>query len=120
MDELVQRLLLAGALGFAMARKAAAILEDAVILEEQDRTAHAHQGAVLRAILDGANECLGRFDERVSGERVSGERVSGERTSGERTSGERTSGEHWCDTLVRLLDLATFAREVETRISASG
>jgi hypothetical protein len=115
MDELVQRLLLAGALGFAMARKAAAILEDAVILEEQDRTAHAHQGAVLRAILDGANECLGRFDERVSGERV-----SGERTSGERTSGERTSGEHWCDTLVRLLDLATFAREVETRISASG
>jgi hypothetical protein len=79
MDELMQRLLLAGALGLAMARKAAAILDG----EQED------EGAVLRAILDGANECTGLFDERPPGER-------------------------WCDSLLCLLDLAAFARELGT------
>jgi hypothetical protein len=77
MDVLLQRLLLAGALGLAMARKAASILDGD---EDGD-------GAVLRAILDGANECTGLFDERPPGER-------------------------WCDTLLSLLDLAAFAREL--------
>ena len=44
-------------------------------------------GAVLRAILDAANECLGHFDDRPAGER-------------------------WCDTLFHLLDLAAFAAEL--------
>ena len=44
-------------------------------------------GAVLRAILDAANECLGHFDDRPPGER-------------------------WCDTLFHLLDLAAFASEL--------
>jgi hypothetical protein len=79
MNELLQRLLLAGTLGLAMAGKAAAILDG----EEDD------EGAVLRAILDGANECMGLFDERPPGER-------------------------WCDTMLRLLDLASFARELGT------
>ena len=79
MNELLQRLLLAGTLGLAMAAKAAAILDG----EEDD------EGAVLRAILDGANECTGLFDERPPGER-------------------------WCDTMLRLLDLASFARELGT------
>jgi hypothetical protein len=77
MDVLLQRLLLAGTLGLAMARKAASILDG-----EEDG-----DGAVLRAILDGANECTGLFDERPPGER-------------------------WCDTLLSLLDLAAFAREL--------
>ena len=45
------------------------------------------EGAVLRAILDAANECLGHFDDRPAGER-------------------------WCDTLFHLLDLAAFAAEL--------
>jgi hypothetical protein len=111
---MMQRVLLAGTLGLAMARKAAAILEG-----EPSRSAsapdgagspclpggqglHAGQdsqggtsfrepqgpeGAVLRAILDAANECLGHFDDRPAGER-------------------------WCDTLFHLLDLAAFAAEI--------
>jgi hypothetical protein len=96
MDELLQRLLLAGTLGMAMARRAATILEDTedtARVDEGDRPPHegasSHEGAVLRAILDGANECTGYFDERPPGER-------------------------WCDTLLRLLDLAAFARELGT------
>jgi hypothetical protein len=89
----MQRLLLAGTLGLSMARKAAALLEG-----EQDSEAwlpHARtqtdprlpEGAVLRAILDAANECLGHFDDRPPGER-------------------------WCDALYQLLDLAAFADEL--------
>jgi hypothetical protein len=44
-------------------------------------------GAVLRAILDAANECLGHFDDRPPGER-------------------------WCDALLHLLDLAAFAADL--------
>jgi hypothetical protein len=79
---MMQRVLLAGTLGLAMARKAAAILEGGPD-SEQPREA---EGAVLRAILDAANECLGHFDDRPAGER-------------------------WCDTLFHLLDLAAFAAE---------
>ncbi len=114
---MMQRVLLAGTLGMAMARKAAAILEGepshatpaatapdgagspcAPCGQEshpgQDpqgatsfRQPQGSEGAVLRAILDAANECLGHFDNRPAGER-------------------------WCDTLFHLLDLAAFAAEI--------
>ncbi|MGD0241468.1 MAG: hypothetical protein ABSB59_14235 [Streptosporangiaceae bacterium] len=82
---MMQRVLLAGTLGLAMARRAAAILDGAPD-GQQPREA---EGAVLRAILDAANECLGHFDDRPAGER-------------------------WCDTLFHLLDLAAFAAELGT------
>jgi len=81
---MMQRALLAGTLGLAMAQKAAAILEGEPGDPQADRGA---QGAVLRAILDAANDCLGHFDDRPAGER-------------------------WCDTLFHLLDLAAFAAEL--------
>jgi hypothetical protein len=98
---MIQRMLLAGTLGLAMARKAAAILEgepsDAAPAPVPDspgaqsttgfREPQGPEGAVLRAILDAANECLGHFDDRPAGER-------------------------WCDTLFHLLDLAAFAAEL--------
>jgi hypothetical protein len=82
---MMQRVLLAGTLGLAMARKAAAILEG-----EPGGEARAAEGAVLRAILDAANECLGHFDDRPASER-------------------------WCDTLFHLLDLAAFGAEISGR-----
>jgi hypothetical protein len=99
---MMQRVLLAGTLGLAMARKAAAILEGepggAAREGEPGRATpppggasfrepQGAEGAVLRAILDAANECLGHFDDRPAGER-------------------------WCDTLFHLLDLAAFAAEL--------
>jgi hypothetical protein len=98
---MMQRVLLAGTLGLAMAQKAAAILEGepntgAPLLVPDDagsqstgnvRDPQGSDGAVLRAILDAASECLGRFDDRPQGER-------------------------WCDTLFHLLDLAAFAAEL--------
>jgi hypothetical protein len=78
----MQRVLLAGTLGLAMARKAATILEG----DPDNQQPREAEGAVLRAILDAANECLGHFDDRPAGER-------------------------WCDTLFHLLDLAAFAAE---------
>ena len=106
---MMQRVLLAGTLGLAMARKAAAILEGEPSYAappvpddtgcqgapgSQDpqgvttfREPQGADGAVLRAILDAANECLGHFDDRPAGER-------------------------WCDTLFHLLDLAAFAAEL--------
>lgn len=112
----MQRLLLAGTLGLSMARKAAAILEgetdsDATLppllpvpgpgsqgspgpqeFQEWEGLQGAHdprlpEGAVLRAILDAANECLGHFDDRPPSER-------------------------WCDALFHLLDLAAFATDL--------
>jgi hypothetical protein len=80
MEEHLQRLLLAGVLGLTIARKAAAILD----VENPDTDPA--DGAVLRAILDAANECLGHFDDRPPRER-------------------------WCDALLHLLDLASFAAE---------
>ena len=95
---MMQRVLLAGTLGLAMARKAAAILEgepsrpapepDGTEAQPTSfREPQGPDGAVLRAILDAANECLGHFDDRPAGER-------------------------WCDTLFHLLDLAAFAAEL--------
>lgn len=98
----MQRLLLAGTLGLSMARKAAAILEgdpDYVTAQPllppvpgQDgqgpQDPRLPEGAVLRAILDAANECLGHFDDRPPGER-------------------------WCDALFHLLDLAAFAADLD-------
>lgn len=107
---MMQRALLAGTLGLAMARKAAAILEgqagqpdqpapvaplpgvadeDSGVRQEIGgfREPQGPDGAVLRAILDAANECLGHFDDRPPAER-------------------------WCDTLFHLLDLAASAAEL--------
>ena len=85
---MMQRVLLAGNLGMAMARKAAAILEGEPAGSPGPQGGRDPQdGAVLRAILDAANECLGQFDDRPAGER-------------------------WCDTLFHLLDLAAFAAEL--------
>jgi hypothetical protein len=84
---MMQRALLAGTLGLAMARKAAAILEGDPRDDRDSQEDRSKDGAVLRAILDAANECLGHFDDRPAGER-------------------------WCDTLFHLLDLAAFAAEL--------
>jgi hypothetical protein len=108
---MMQRVLLAGTLGMAMAQQAAAILEgkppaaqsplssederdEEGVRDEEGapgatgfREPQGAEGAVLRAILDAANECLGHFDDRPAGER-------------------------WCDTLFHLLDLAAFATEL--------
>jgi hypothetical protein len=82
---MMQRVMLAGTLGLTMARKAAAILEaDPGTRESESQAA---DGAVLRAILDAASECLGHFDDRPAAER-------------------------WCDTLFRVLDLAAFEAEL--------
>ena len=83
----MQRLLLAGALGMTMARKAAAILEGGPGSGAQGGPPQPPEGAVLRAILDAANECLGHFDDRPPGER-------------------------WCDALLQVLDLAAFAADL--------
>jgi hypothetical protein len=96
---MMQRLLLAGTLGLSVARKAAAILDGEpasadsltpvpVVLDGQRAPdPRSNDGAVLRAILDAANECLGQFDDRAPGDR-------------------------WCDALLHLLDLAAFAGDL--------
>jgi hypothetical protein len=101
---MMQRLLLAGTLGLAVAQKAAAILEGEpatadprmpgpkmpvppVTDGQQALDPRSNDGAVLRAILDATNECLGHFDDRPPGER-------------------------WCDALLHLLDLAAFAADL--------
>ena len=86
---MMQRALLAGTLGLAMAQKAAAILEGDPRSGDprSGQDDRSKDGAVLRAILDAANECLGHFDDRPAAER-------------------------WCDTLFHLLDLAAFAAEL--------
>ena len=97
---MMQRLLLAGTLGLTLARKAAAILngepeeEPALQGLAMDTDPGSHDGAVLRAILDAANECLGHFDDRPPGER-------------------------WCDTLLHLLDLAAFAADLGSAAKAA-
>ena len=96
---MMQRLLLAGMLGLTVARKAAAILDGEsasadpltpvpqVLDGQRSPDPRGNDGAVLRAILDAANECLGHFDDRPPGER-------------------------WCDALLHLLDLAAFAADL--------
>jgi len=95
---IMQRLLLAGTLGLSVARTAAAILDGEAAAPDPPASVsqildgqrapdpRSHEGAVLRAILDAANECLGHFDDRPPGER-------------------------WCDALLCLLDLAAFAAD---------
>jgi hypothetical protein len=99
---MMQRLLLAGAIGLTLARRAAAILDGEpapgdslppvppvppVLDGRRAPDPRSQDGAVLRAILDAANECLGHFDDRPPGER-------------------------WCDALLQLLDLAAFAADL--------
>ena len=96
---MMQRFLLAGTLGLAVAQKAAAILDGEPasadfrtpvppLLDSLESSyPRSNDGAVLRAILDAANECLGHFDDRPPGER-------------------------WRDALLHLLDLAAFAADL--------
>jgi hypothetical protein len=99
---MMQRLLLAGALGLTVAQRAAAILDgdptQGLAVQTADQQiatlpaggeSRSHDGAVLRAILDAANECLGYFDDRPPAER-------------------------WCDALLHLLDLAAFAADLDS------
>ena len=51
-----------------------------------DPAEFAADDAIFTAVLDAANECLGRFDTRPAGDR-------------------------WCDALLQLLQLAQSARE---------
>jgi hypothetical protein len=87
-----QHLVLAETLGFAMARRAAEILDRhrAALARDtpgagQDPAQFAADDAIFTAVLDAANECLGRFDARPADDR-------------------------WCDALFQLLQLAQVAR----------
>jgi hypothetical protein len=91
----LERPLLAETLGLAMARRAADILDrhrDALASAAlgasagPDTGALALDDAIFTAVLDAANECLGRFDSRPAADR-------------------------WCDALLCLLDLARYAAE---------
>jgi len=90
------RLLMAETLGLAMARRAADILD-----RHRNALASTASGqgpasgetgqlalddAIFTAVLDAANECLGRYDSRPPDDR-------------------------WCDALLCLLDLARYAAE---------
>jgi hypothetical protein len=83
-----QHLLLAETLGLAMARRACDILDRhrAALAgdgtgTEVDDDEFALDNAVFTAVLDAANECLGRFDTRPADDR-------------------------WCDALLQLIHLA--------------
>jgi hypothetical protein len=90
----MQHTLLAEILGLAMARRAADILDRhraALTGDAADPAApgddaqFALDNAIFTAVLDAANECLGRFDARPADER-------------------------WCDALLQLIQLAQVAR----------
>lgn len=88
-------LVLAETLGLAMARRAAEILErhqtalsigvprPGTALSGEDE--FAADNAIFTAVLDAANECLGRFDARPADDR-------------------------WCDALLQLIELGQQAR----------
>jgi hypothetical protein len=90
-----QHLLLAETLGLAMARRASDILERhratltgdpaAGGTAEDDDDQFAVDDAIFTAVLDAANECLGRFDSRPADDR-------------------------WCDALLQVIHLAQMAR----------
>ena len=91
-----QHLLLAETLGLAMARRASDILErhrealtsgSAAVgnAPEADDDQFAVDNAIFTAVLDAANECLGRFDSRPADDR-------------------------WCDALLQVIHLAQLAR----------
>ncbi len=86
-----QHLLLAETLGLAMARRALDILDrhraalaggDAA--GRDDDAQFALDNAIFSAVLDAANECLGRFDARPADDR-------------------------WCDALLQVINLARLA-----------
>ena len=87
----IGRLMMAEALGLAMARRAADILDRhrdvltraPVDHDGPDARQFAMDDAVFTAVLDAANECLGWFDSRPPADR-------------------------WCDALLYLLDLARY------------
>jgi hypothetical protein len=87
-----QHLLLAETLGLAMARRASDILERHRVAlaggngaigtaPEDDDDQFACDNAIFTAVLDAANECLGRFDTRPADDR-------------------------WCDALLQVIHLA--------------
>jgi hypothetical protein len=87
-----QHLLLAETLGLAMARRASDILERHRVAltgsagaigagSEDDEDQFACDNAIFTAVLDAANECLGRFDTRPADDR-------------------------WCDALLQIIYLA--------------
>lgn len=90
-----QHLLLAETLGLAMARRASDILERhrATLTNgpapscptQDDDDQFAVDNAIFTAVLDAANECLGRFDSRPADDR-------------------------WCDALLQVIHLAQLAR----------
>jgi hypothetical protein len=93
-----QHTMLAEILGLAMARRAADILDRhrAALVggpddlgetpgADADDDQFALDNAIFTAVLDAANECLGRFDSRPADER-------------------------WCDALLHLIQLAQVAR----------
>jgi hypothetical protein len=90
-----QHLLLAETLGLAMARRASDILERhraalaggppaTGVTTERDDGQFAIDNAIFTAVLDAANECLGRFDTRPADDR-------------------------WCDALLQVLNLGQLA-----------
>ena len=95
----VQDLLLAETLGLAMARRAADILDRHRLAltggggvsagtgagAEADDAQFAADNAIFTAVLDAANECLGRFDTRPADDR-------------------------WCDALLQVIHLGQLAR----------
>jgi len=94
----MQHTLLAEILGLAMARRAADILDrhraaltggpigPIGAAGEVDDAQFALDNAIFTAVLDAANECLGRFDARPADDR-------------------------WCDALLQLIQLAQVARK---------
>jgi hypothetical protein len=91
-----QHLLLAETLGLAMARRASDILERhraalaggppaTGVTTERDDGQFAIDNAIFTAVLDAANECLGRFDTRPADDR-------------------------WCDALLQVLNLGQLAQ----------
>jgi hypothetical protein len=86
-----QHLLLAETLGLAMARRAADILQrhratlsGESATEEGDDERFDRDNAIFTAVLDAANECLGRFDARPADDR-------------------------WCDALLQVIHLGQLA-----------
>ena len=92
-----QHLLLAETLGLAMARRASDILDRhraalasggtgaAGTAPPDDDDQFAFDNAIFTAVLDAANECLGRFDTRPADDR-------------------------WCDALLQVIHLARLAQ----------
>jgi hypothetical protein len=95
MHSSTQHLLLAETLGLAMARRASDILErhradlaggtgGGGTGAEDDDAQFTVDNAIFTAVLDAANECLGRFDTRPADDR-------------------------WCDALLQVIHLAQLA-----------